>query len=94
MLQSWQSFDMQKDKVLPSPEDIRRGYGRRLRRWRRAYPSLTKEEVAARAGKSVSTVHRWEMGSSEPTTTDLGQLERLKPGLVRMLFPGAFRQSC
>jgi transcriptional regulator with XRE-family HTH domain len=39
--------------------------------------NLSREKLAALVGRSLSTVNRWEAGTSQPDTEDLGALVRV-----------------
>jgi len=64
--------------------------GRAVREWRE-HASLTREELAMKTGRCLSTIRNWEK-DREPRASDIGMLESVAPGLVRRLFPAAFRR--
>lgn len=55
--------------------------------WRLAGQEISKEELAAHLGRSMSTIQRWERGAQEPRLSDVRAMEEYKPGLVALLFP-------
>lgn len=61
--------------------------GEIIKAWRTSAPDFfTKEELARRLSRSLSSIRRWEANTSEPTIADLIMMEGLKPGIVRALF--------
>jgi transcriptional regulator with XRE-family HTH domain len=64
--------------------------GRTVRDWRER-ARLTREELAMKTGRCLSTIRNWEK-DREPRVSDLVMLEEIHPGLVRALFPDAFRK--
>jgi hypothetical protein len=56
--------------------------------WRQDGEIITQEQVGLAAGATSKTGHRWCRGMAEPTLAQVRRLERLRPGLVRRLFPG------
>lgn len=60
--------------------------GRAIEAWRE-HERLRQEEVAAKLGRSMSTVQRWERGLQDPRLSDIVAMEKLRPGLVPRLFP-------
>jgi len=65
-----------------------------IRQWREdGGAPLTREEVAATIGVSISTVVRWENEkTSDPRLSEILKLERIKPGLAAKLI-AAMRQA-
>ncbi len=61
-----------------------------MRRWRKL-TELTREHIATIAGRSLSTVTRWEDGKVSPQIRDIRVLDEHTPGLVAMLFPSPRR---
>jgi transcriptional regulator with XRE-family HTH domain len=50
---------------------------------------MTREALAGLCERSVSTVERWERGTTEPTLSDIRRMQKKSPGIVGLLF-GAF----
>lgn len=49
---------------------------------------MSREAVASALGKSLSTVVRWESEqTSDPRLSELLEMEKIKPGLLRRLLP-------
>ena len=61
-----------------------------LEEWRHDGETITQQAIAIELGAAVRTAARWCSGESAPTLAQARQLERLRPGLVRRLFPEAF----
>ena len=64
-----------------------------IRRWRKmGEPQMTLLALAYKIKCSLTTVSRWEAGKGRlPKLKNIRAMEEVKPGLVRMLFPKAFR---
>jgi ribosome-binding protein aMBF1 (putative translation factor) len=61
--------------------------GKIIREWREhGEVPFSREEVAAKIGRCISTILRWETGQAEPRISHIRQMERIKPGLVDALF--------
>lgn len=65
--------------------------GEAIRQWREnGDKPLTREELAEKIGRCISTVRNWERGT-EPRFTDIKLMESAKPGLVKLLFLSGVR---
>ena len=69
-------------------------FGQVIRTWREGGGTgkrLTRKVLAKRIGRCDTTIRNWERGhpGQEPRMRDLVKMERAKPGLICMLFPGA-----
>ncbi len=51
---------------------------------------MTREELAEKTDRCMSTIRNWEK-DREPRVSDIREMERVKPGLVKRLFPEVFR---
>jgi len=76
------SGSKRKRKAEPGEET-----GEAILRWRVSGATISKEELAAHLGRSMSTIQRWERGAQEPRLSDVRAMEEYKPGLVALLFP-------
>jgi hypothetical protein len=64
-----------------------------LQAWRHSDPPITQETIARTADVSLTTAHAWCHGRGCPSVEEIRRLERLKPGLVALLFPEACRAA-
>lgn len=53
---------------------------------------MTRDAVALRTGRCVSTIRNWEAGR-DPRVFDLIDLEKAKPGLVELVFNAAIAKQ-
>lgn len=59
-----------------------------IQQWRTSGAYMSREAVASALGKSLSTVVRWENErTSDPRLSELLEMEKLKPGLLKRLLP-------
>ena len=62
--------------------------GLAIKTWRLSGKNaLTRELLAVKLGRCVSTIIRWEDGGADPRLSDVRHMESIKAGLVRTLFP-------
>ena len=67
-----------------------------IRSWRKGEaplgPTMKRQTLARRTNRSVGTVRNWERVTAphEPRVTEVRAMERIRPGIVRLLFPEAF----
>jgi len=63
--------------------------GEIIRQWREGGDEpMTRDTVAVRTGRCVSTIRNWETGR-DPRISDIVDLDVAKPGLVRLVFNAA-----
>lgn len=76
----------------PLNTSIRPQNAETLRKWREGVePPMTREELHHEMARfihppSLSTIRKWEANLSELTLCYLQAMEKVKPGLIRMLF--------
>jgi hypothetical protein len=67
--------------------------GEIIRQWREGGDDpMTRDAVALRTGRCVSTIRNWEAGR-DPRVFDLIDLEKAKPGLVELVFNAALQKQ-
>lgn len=67
--------------------------GEIIRQWREGgNEPMTRDAVALRTGRCVSTIRNWEAGR-DPRVFDLIDLEKAKPGLVELVFNAALAKQ-
>jgi hypothetical protein len=67
--------------------------GEIIRQWREGGDDpMTRDTVASRTGRCVSTIRNWEAGR-DPRIFDLIDLEKAKPGLVELVFEAAISKQ-
>lgn len=72
------------------PEAERFHEANAINEWRQDGELISQQAMAVAVGISVATASRWCRGQAVPALAQARQLERLRPGLVRRLFPEVF----
>lgn len=83
----------QKKRQLPATNGGVRLIPAALMRWRSLEPVTDREELAVICDRSLSTVDRWVRGVGDPTFSDIWLMENHKPGLVKLLFSHAKKET-
>ena len=82
-----------RSKGAGMPEAERLYEANAINDWRTDGDLISQQTMAVAVGISVSTSSRWCRGEAVPTLAQARQLEQIRPGLVRRLFPEAFRKG-
>lgn len=74
-------------RAVATFDDVKRA-ARVIQAWRTGGEYMSREALASAIGVSLSTVVRWENEqTSDPRLSELLEMERVKPGLLKKLLP-------